>query len=109
MLFVLWQITVQLDIWIGVDFLFELATLLMALTIWGLYLSVGILGISILFGLSVHTLRTTILSIVGIWFITTLYSGGMPRFIELDMQAILVISIISLSTIFKYQVRKHKR
>lgn len=72
------------------------------------YVSIGILGVSIFIGLRVHTLRTNILSVLGICFIATVYLWGVPYFASLDLQAILVMAIISLSTIFKYQVRKRK-
>jgi hypothetical protein len=99
-------ITVLLYRLFGADFINQLSIFTFALTIWGQYLSVGILGISILFGIG-RTLRTTILSIIGIWFIATIYSWGMPSFAQFDMQVILYI--ISLSTIFTYQAWKHKR
>jgi hypothetical protein len=105
---VFWGITFQAHVWLDADFLGELVIPLMALTIWATYISVGILGISVLFGLSVHTLRTTILSVVGVWFLATIHKEGMPTFAEVDIQAILFISIISLSTVFGYQVSKRK-
>jgi hypothetical protein len=102
------QLHVWLDAWLGVEVFGGLVTLLLALTIWAQYVSVGILGISLLFGLGVFTVRTVVLSVAGAWLIATIHARGMPNFRELDIQAVLFISIISLSTIFLYQVSKRK-
>lgn len=99
----------QFYAWFGGDSLYGLMIAMgMMIVPISEYVSIGILGVSIYLGLRVHTLRTTILAVLGICFIATVYLWGVPYFTSLDLQAILVIAIISLSTIFKYQIRNRK-